>query len=579
MKHSKKLLLILSGVMLFACSKGNSSSTTSQAPSSDNTSQSTSGTETTNIDKFVEAYNKLGVNYVSQDAYYTSFGGDVTSSISQMYVEPHAAYNFATRSGIALGQGTITTSQGAQTGKFAYRFGLDTSASSDAASFCTTYTPYNFYYQGLMAEQGLYLFDEDTYKNFYGIASSKTVETFAKSLYGRSISFKSMFQEGTDENGNVTFTSTNVALALYFLETNAFALMPGNDSNYFYAVEDILMDSSTNKMYTNNVTTTVTMYEETDGTITLDVVLTAKNYLEGQYPFIERILVADSTTNIGLVGNIVPESFYEEGPGKEPASVAEKRAAMKAALDPIVTGNNFTLTHNYSTYTYTANVYSDHAFAFSGSNFTYGYYFLDLNEEKTNSAKAGLRVYQNANSQEQDGLISNMSMDYIKQAFTSQGYTVDENYVAKKTGATDINLVERMFMIWEQNFNPISYIKADYDNFWTNLYNGSWADQLLYSTEGDFFIVNDYYLKQALFGYDTLISNYSDQVSLDLHLVGSTLYADTSIFTTDGSDFGYASLGTITFSNIGTTLLPETFATYVNNAHGTNFKVANQTAE
>ena len=583
MKLSKKLLFILSGVVLVGCGGGTSSSSTSSeatsGTTSETTSETTSGTpELTNMTKFKNTFNSLGLNYVSNDFYFYSFGSDVYNSVSTLTVQPHGMLNSATRTGIALHNNK------------GYRYGLDMYAAEGEPAFAPSYVPTKGLYAGFFADPFVSDYTEEVYNFLFKFSSSDEVTAISKQLYGSSSpSFEKMFTEGVSDEGYPTFTTPNIAVAMLLLDSTAFARMDGYGlESYMYSLEDILISSSGN-IKANNFETVFTLVEEADYTYLLADVY-AKDYgtnsdgsiYQAGYPFMERVLLPLDTMSeeekaYSDLSSVIPEGFLEKGPGEEPAEVAAKRAEMVTKFEPIIQNNNYTLTHTggiLETNTYVANVYDDHAFNYSGSGFTYGYYYLEPNADFSNADKAGIRVYSNSNGAEEDGLISKMSLAYYKTVLEKQGYTVDDQYIATSTeGSFSVN--ERLLEIFQSNFLQSAYM-LDYDELWTTYYGCGWEDLAYYSANTDSFIVGDYYLVGAMFGCDTITSNYIEQVSFDLYLGDETIdmYAMGALYglATDGS-VGYFDFGSINYSNIGTTKLNNSFATYINTAHGLSYPV------
>lgn len=578
MKISKKLLVMLSGIMLVGC--------TNTPATSGTTSDTTSGTtseapvEKTNMEKFKELFDALGTNYTSQDFYFYVLGGDPTYSASTLVVEPRAMLNMATRSGIALAK-TGNKTQG-------YRYGIDVYASENESAMLTSYKPASYVYEGLMYKTAAYELNDANYATLFGLPDSSEINTYAKQL-GYSTTFDTMFTEGVSEDGNVTFTTSNLAIAINFLDNNAFGRMEGYSSeSYLYEIQDILINSRTESIKYDNIETVFTMVEDNDlKYLICDIYAKDSDIHAKGLPFMERVMIPmenlseelKTESGLGLNG-IVPSDFYENGPGAEPSEVAARRKDLVTKLQPMIESNNFTLSHTggdvFKENVYTAKVYNDHAYSYEGEGFAYGYYYLEPTTGYTNASDAGIRMYSydaKANPTEKEGLLSGMSLEYYKTVFESNGYTVDANYTATSPTETEpISVNERLLSVYQSNFNRMFYLSLD--QFWDTYYGYSWEDLAFYNPATDSFLISDYYLKNALFGCDTITSNYCESVSLELFLseAGKDPYATALLFDPN-SQTGFIDFGTLSYSNIGTTKLFDKFATCINTKFGTTYPV------
>ncbi len=582
MKISKKFLVMLCGAMLVGCTSASSSSkkgNSSEQPSNtEPTSQTTSDApvEKTNFEKFKGLFDSFGTNYTSIDYYYYMLDDSPTYSASNYVVEPHAMLNMATRSGIALAKVNNKT-QG-------YRYGVDVYAAENESAMLTSYKPASYFYQGFMYDGGARELDDAKYALLFGLPNSDEISSYSKGL-GYSDTFDTMFTEGATEEGAVTFTTTNLAVAINLLENNAFGRMEGFASeSYLYNVEDILFDAELGKIKYNNLETIFTMVDN-NGLNYLDCSIFAKDSKlnETGTPFMQRLMIPmegldeDTKTAYGLgLNGIVPSDFYEKGPGAEPNEVAQKRVELVNKIKPMIEGNNFTISHTGGALKealYTAKVYDDHTYTYEGNGFAYGYYYLEPTTGFTNVEDVGIRVYSydaKADPAEED--VNMLSLKDIKATFEAQGYTVDTNYIATKTGTDSVVLSERMLEVYQMNFNRTFYLGLD--QFWDIYYGYSWADLAFYNPVTDSFLISDYYLKTALFGADTITANFADSISLELFLGSANTdpYASALLFDPN-SQTGFVDFGTLTFSNVGTTKTFDKFATYVNAKHGTTYPV------
>ncbi len=577
MKISKKFLVMLCGVMLVGCGTGKTSSsvpgTSSEAPA-----------EKTNFEKFKELFDSFGTNYTTFDYYFYMLGEEPRFSASSYVIEPHAMLNLATRSGIALAKVNNKT-QG-------YRYGVDVYAAEDESAMLPSYKPATYAYEGFLYNPAIYELNDEIYSTLFGLPSSAEITSLAKDL-GYSDTFDTMFTEGKTEEGEVTFTTTNLALALNLLDNNAFGRMEGFSSeSYLYAVEDILINAQTGKIKYDNIETVFTMVNDNGlEYVICDIFAKDSDINKTGNPFMERIMIPmegldeDTKTaeGLGLTG-IVPNDFYEKGPGAEPNEIAQKRVELVNKIKPMIDTNNFTISHTggeFKETIYTAKVYDDHTYTYEGDGFAYGYYYLEPTTGFTNAADAGIRVYSydaKGNPAEEEGLIGGMSLAYYKTVFESQGYTVDDSYVATKVGENEpIVINDRLLSVYQMNFNRTFYLGLD--AFWDTYYGYSWVDLAFYNPATDSFLISDYYLKNALFGADTITANFAESVSLELFLgdANKDPYATALLFNPIWYETGFGNFGTLSFSNIGTTKTFGKFATYVNTKFGTTYPVDGET--
>lgn len=574
-----RLLLLLAGFTLVAC---NTSTSSSVSDTSSNTSSEPA--PQSKFDRFKEVFDALGNNYVSDDSYFYEYASTMAASSSMLIVEPHAMLNTANRSGIALARENNTV--------VGYRYAYDCFAQEGEKLFYSSYIPGNYYYTGTMYDAGVYSIDDLAYDAFFSMPKSSDITKLAQQLTSStSITFDNSFVESVDSDTNYhIFTAEGayaIAPIMYLLETNAFARMEGYaNESYYYTVESFLEYAITSENI-NGVKLEITLIED-GGYPQLMVDIFANGWFESdednEYPFMERILVPLSLAGtyadeLGL-GDIVPDSFYESGPGEEPTETKAKRQELKEAITPLIEGNNYTLTHAggiLEELVYTASVVDNKTTAYFGSDFIYGYYFLGANSDFSNTDVAGIRAYQNSKGVEQDQAF--YTYDYIKQLWTSQGLTVSDDFIATGTASdgstTSIDIGQRLLDIYQSNFNSIGYqLGSEYDYFWENAYGSSWENQFFYNESTQTFIVTDYYLISALFGCDTVTTNYIDQLSFDLSINDGAISAQGLLYSYDTSgNTGYFDFGTISVTNVGTTKLPAEFATYLNTHYGTDYAV------
>ncbi len=582
------LLLLLAGVMLFGCSKSTSSASssgTSQGGTSDVTQNSTTGTSEvskTNFEKFKDTFDSIGLDYVSDDIMYRKWSdGSFDAAITTLTVEPTAMFNSANRSGVALAKASDGKVRG-------YRYALDMYAPENESPMILSYKPATYLYSsGLFYEPAIYQYDENLHKMLFTFPSSEEVCDLSKTLYSKNISFEDMFEEGLDENENVTFTTTNYALALLLLDTNGFAAMDGYGyDTYSYSFLDVIADEEGYPL-TDNIEMIFTLYE--DPFPIIDVQIFAKNFDE-EMPFMERSLYSLSTMDKNSyedysLSSIVSSDFYENGPGEEPAEVAAKRAAMKEKFQPMITGNNYTIKHSLGDQMVECNIVDDKVMTYGlEGQFMVSYYYIAPTEDFSNSRDVGVRFY---NSQEgkpaEDGFYSPyLSLVGRKALYEQSGYEVDDTYVAKSTdGQTTVDIVEEIFEgFYKPYFNPIqAYLTEEGETFFNNLYGCNWEDLMFYNASTDSFVVTDYYLKTALFGSDIFASNYVFSTSYDLYLPeDGNINAVGVQYAYDSQGIGYYGFGTIEFTDVGTTKLPSAFAKYLNEHFNTTYEVAEEAA-
>lgn len=602
MKISKKIILILSGVLLVGCNNG---TTSSQSNSTNDSSVSTSSSE--NFEKMKETLDALGTNYIAYDYYYYYFSSSATYDVNSVIVEDRGMLNYANRTGVALVEKDGDT--------VGYRYGLDMNVSDGEYPFAPAYVESTGFKYGPLT-QGTTAYTKEGYSMLYEIHSSSYIEELSDNIYGASSpTFDYMFTETESDDGYPQFTTQNFAVALAFIDQFSFTVDSYGYDRFSYVWYDLIYDSSSSLKGTN-FETKITLVEDSsyEGVYSLDVQVFAKDYgtdgdgsLYSQgYPFIERVLTPMSTMPASLkeevdLSSIIPADFYTTGPGEESEEIAAKRTELKNQVSAIYTDNNYTLDHTY-TYTgtsggyetmyYTATVYNDHVYTFSGktsadaeaNSFLYAYYNLDLNEDYSNGDVAGLRVYYVSAGEVVDYAISGLTADYFKEYLTSYGYTVSDDYIATATDTSGnpvtIDINERLILIFQMNFLQSGYIfdeVQDGKDYFNYLYGCNWEDMCYYCSSTDSFIMGDYFLMSGLFGADTLVSNYISQTTFDVYLGGenSGLNADCTVFSysSDGT-MGFFNLGYLEFSNIGTTILDNDFATYVNTKYGTNYKIA-----
>ena len=178
---NKKLLFLLAGLTLVSCGGGitpSVSENTSSEPSS--SVQESVSEEPTLFEKFVEAYDALGNYYYAFDGLGAVYSdGSYDASLNVMVTTPKGSLNLATKSGIAIG----TATDGSKTG---YRFGIDLQAEEidPEAMFLPSYSPANFYYYGMYADQPAVVpMTEDNYNYFYEIADSKAIQSYSDQIY------------------------------------------------------------------------------------------------------------------------------------------------------------------------------------------------------------------------------------------------------------------------------------------------------------------------------------------------------------------------------------------------------------
>ena len=377
MKNMKKLLLLAAVFALAGCNGGQTSSSSSSETSSSmssSVSSSTSSEETFDTELFgqvKDTINALGNNYYASD-YYFSFSGDqVFVSMNEMVTTPKGVLNMSTKSGMAIAKNSTGATKG-------YRFQVDFDAEGDdsATMFLPSYHEAYMVYDGFNTDQSVVVeMNQENYDFLYSVPTVNDIQSLSDSYHNalglRKPKFNNMFEQGVDADGYVTFTTTNFAVAQVFLENFSYGRLEGYSSMYNSEAYELLFSSvdTTDLSGTQTIFTVIDM----DTYIALDVQVILSAFAEDT-PYIERTLVAlsqvptEEVADYDYFSNIVPETFYEEGPGEEPEDVKTKRAAFKAQLEDLMEYNytiNFTGGADlFASAQYTAKVVSPNAFSF-----------------------------------------------------------------------------------------------------------------------------------------------------------------------------------------------------------------------
>lgn len=586
---NKKLLFLLAGLTLVSCGGGNTPSV-SENPSSETPSSSVQESVSegpTLFERFVDAYDALGNNYYAFDylgALYSD--GEYSVSFNQMITTPKGSVNMATKSGIAIGAA-------ADGSKVGYRFGIDLQAEEvdPEAMFLPSHSPATFYYYGMYADQAAVVpMTEDNYDYFYRIADSSVIQSFSDSIYTELGSkklprFNNMFVEGTDAEGNPTFTTDNIAFAMEALDKFSFGRFEGYSETY---------DSDTYTHFSNSlneyglegVSTIVTLIEG-DGydMLYVEVYLSA---FSTEYPYISRQLVGLSTLpdyeleGVDLVNYIVPESFYEEGPGAESEESKAQRALLKSQLDNLMPSNytiELTLGQAVGGGQFISKVVDDTCFSSGTEEMAYSYYYVstDVNKEL-----GGIYQFLEENGEGFEEPWLN-TLDYAQRmadAYASQGATLSEDGLTLTLQGRNIDMDDYVKSLYDEIFNykyllsdeyNAQYVEAYGINYWELAYGSDWIDQFYYSERTGKFLLSNYFIKGAFLGQCIPVMNMNDCITAEF-LLGDTA-EDTPIVSLAYYVGEYADFGLAVYSNVGTTKLSNVFGTYINEKYGFNYQV------
>ena len=606
MKNNKKLFILSLALVLVGCGGGSTSNPTSEETPSSNapTSEEVSSEAVSYFNTFKETYDAIGKNYYAVDYLFTIYENDDGSTepsavVNETVVTDKGVVNMASKSGLAL----------ANEGANAYRFGIDLAAEENAPEkmFLPSYNPANFYYYGFNADQpSVVKMNEGFYDFLYSVPSSSEIQELSDTFYSqvgytKLPKFNTMFVEGTDADGNITFETTNLIFAMQMLEFSSFGRMEGFSDEYNVSAYN-------NFIYTletfgeSGFKTIVTMFED-DGFYALDIKVYL-SYFSEEYPYIERTLVPLSVLQdyqleqYDLFSYIVPEDFYTTGPGEEPQESIDAREILKAELENLMCWN-YTVEFTGGSdllggQSFTGKYLSDKCFSSSGQGNTYSYYYVPVNESQPDVSKGGIYGYEESTgvSEEFEMVNTKKYVDQLEGELKQLGYPYeiaeDGVTISYSNGQAEntMNVSDSIEGIYNENFGLMYLLdeefnaeyKEAYDglNYWEVNYGSDWIDQFYYNERTGEFLLSNYYLKGAFLGCCVLFFNMNE--SLTVTFLPGTTAEETPIVTADYYVGEHIYFGVATFTNVGTTKASYEFGTYVNEKYGFGFEVEEQPA-
>ena len=586
---NKNLLFLLAGLTLVSCGGGNTPSV-SENPSSETPSVQESVSEgPTLFERFVDAYDALGNNYYAFDylgALYSD--GEYSVSVNEMITTPKGSINMATKSGIAIGAA-------ADGSKVGYRFGIDLQAEEiePEAMFLPSHSPATFYYYGMYADKpALVPMTEDNYDYFYRIADSSVIQSFSDQFYTALGSkklprFNNMFVEGEDAEGNPTFTTDNIAFAMEALDKFSFGRFEGYSETYDSDAYTYF-SNSINEYGFEGVSTIVTLLEG-DGydMLYVEVYLSA---FSTEYPYISRQLVGLSTLpdyeleGVDLVSYIVPESFYEEGPGAESEESKAQRALLKSQLDNLMPSNytiELTIGQDLGGGQFVSRVVDDTCFSSGTEDIAYSYYYVstDVNKEL-----GGIYAFceEKGSGVEEEWVNTVDYAEAMYNSYKNAGYNavLEDDGLTLTIDGQSVNINEYVKSLYDEIFNYKYLLSDEYNdqyvaaygiNYWQLAYGSDWIDQFYYSERTGKFLLSNYFIKGAFLGQSIPVMNMNDCITAEF-LLGDAA-EDTPIVSLAYYVGQYADFGLAVYSNVGTTKLSNVFGTYINEKYGFNYPV------
>ena len=578
---TKKIFVLAAVLALVGCGGGNNSSSESSSSES---------LEEKYFKQFKDAYDSLGSDYFAFDQLITYYASDdsISASMNAMVTRPQGTFNMATKSGIALAKDDQDKVKG-------YRYGVDMGAeeSETFSMFLPTYTPAFMPYNGFYTPNNVSIeINEYTYNLLYSIPSSEEIQGLSDAMYnqisksGKLPKFDTMFTYEMSEDGNPTFTTNNFAFAQVMLEHFSFGKFEGYSTNYYDMAYRHFTYSTLNDELTDYDLTGI------ETVVTLDVATSdifVEVYLKDfhdEYPFIVRQFTPlnysseAELSGYDLVSQIIPEDFYENGPGEEPAEYAAKRASFKDQIDDLL-DYNYTIDFTTGSELFGAQkkmygkVVSNNCFTTGDADNAYSYYYVPYNETQTDKSKSGIYQYSSAGEE----VLINLQdeLDY----YVENGAVLAEDGVTISYNGQTVNINEKVENNYRTKFNLSYFLEEEFNtafaaqegaegaNYWEYYYGGDWIDQFFYIPRTDSFLCTNYIIKGGLLGACMPFYNLNDCLTVEFTLMeGGYPFIDAEYFCGEHFDFG-----SVEITNVGTTVLDATFGTFVNEKYGTNYPV------
>lgn len=609
----KSLLLLVAGLSLVGCNLGgntNSNDSTDNSLSNndsgtnssigESSDSSSSEQEASAFESFKKTYDALGSNYYAIDYLGSIYSDEYDVSVNTMVTTEKGSINLASKSGIALYKNEDNNVRG-------YRFGIDLEAEDidKEKMFLPSYSPANFYYTGLFtSDSTLYEVNDSNYEFLYKISDSaeiqETSDAFYKEAgYTKLPRFNTMFTESKDDDGNPTFTTSNIVFTMEVLDKFSFGRFEGysevynsNMVNYFYG------SIQTNGL--SGAQTVITLIDNSDYySLAFEVYLSD---FSAEYPYITREIIPLSDVpdyeieDYDLVSYIVPEDFYTNGPGEEPEESVQARQAFKTQLEKLLDSNytiNFTGSSDlFAGAVYTAKVVDDYCFTSGSGTTNYSYYFVDY--DVNNKKLGGIYQYSDLNGTGTEESWIN-TYDYAQAIYNSYKNDTSTNYdisiaddgITITLEGNTINMSDYIQSLYDDTFNTKYMLRDAFNDpykeayegksFWEIAYGSSWIDQFYYSERTGKFLLSNYYIKSAFLGACIPFANMNE--SLSIEFLPGTNEDESPIVSASWYYGGFYTFGVVTFDDIGSTKLDYGFGTYINDKYGFSFPVEDAPVE
>ena len=619
----KYLLLLVLGFAVVACDGNNPiSSTNSSTLTSDSNANSTSGSVSSSsssgsttsavYQRFKEIYDSLEMNYTAFDEFYSytpsynelgiDEGGSYNPISNQMVVTENSMFNFGLHEGIAKYKHDDVVDF--------YSYGVHLYTQDEETvegEFIPSYKPMkSFEYYGLgliMDDTGMIEPNEATYRYLYRLPTTRELTTILKSTQ-RIRDLEEIFTVGEDDGGNYTLTTTHPYIGMLMFDYNIFDRCNGYTREFYqYNLLQSLQD-----YMKETITTKITIVEGSFPELVWDVYLDNFGPEPTLAPLLRRELIplkglSNATLTRRAFLTFVPDEFYTNGPGAEPANVQAIRSKFKADVEALRDAENYTFLLDYPE-TATSRIMISSRYISTDMMeyqvegiYNLGYYNVPLNGEKNNIKERAIYVY------DPDGTEGEKEHAYIdlataftifQNSYGRTNVTLNPNKyeatIRTDNGSAVVNLDEFIDGIWyESMFYGINMFDntltesngTTESNYWLARTGGGWEDGIYISARSEEIYISNYYIISALTRGNQFLSNFPETLTLnfypDVENPEGMYLGDVSYFglATDGNYYTF-NVGTATFTDVGTTKATKEIGDYVNEKYSLNVPVAEE---